>query len=161
MWLTLEDKDLVLEDWKVTKDRIKHFDDVVVRLRLGGVPIASAIIGAGLASFQYTSQIVFSISKFTINATSIVILLGAFYLLPIFALDMFHFHLLVISVNHGRQIENQEKYRGRLQITTKLTSPTLTRMHTIIAVIIYLGVFITALALAYAVNFLPKSNLKL
>lgn len=155
--LALEDEELILEDWRVTKDRIKHFDDVVIRLRLGGVPIASAIIGAGLASFQYTSLIMFSIGKYTINATSIVILLGAFYLLPIFTLDMFHLHLLLISVEHARQIENQEEYRGKLQITTKLTSPFLTKIHTLIAVIIYLGVFTTALALAYAVNYLPNN----
>lgn len=153
----MKDEDLILEDWKVTKDRIKHFDEVVIRLRLGGIPIASAIIGAGLASFQYTSQIVFNIGRFTINATSIVILLGAFYLLPIFALDMFHFHLLLISVKHARQIEQQKKYKGKLQITTKLTSPILTKMHTAIAILIYVGVFATALALAYAVNFLPNN----
>lgn len=100
-----KDTDLVFEDWKMTKDRIKHFDDVAIRLRIGGIPIASAIIGAGLASFQYTSTIVFSIGNFSINATSIVILLGAFYLLPILALDIFHFHLLLISVEHAKQIE--------------------------------------------------------
>lgn len=141
----------------MTKDRIKHFDDVVIRLRLGGIPIASAIIGAGLASFQYTSKIVFTICDLTINATSIVMLLGAFYLLPIFALDVFHFQLLKISVEHARQIERLEKYKDKLQITTKLTSPTLTKVHTLIAIIIYLSVFITALALAYAVNYLPNT----
>ena len=153
----MKDDDLVLEDWKMTKDRIKHFDDVVIRLRLGGIPIASAIIGAGLASFQYTSKIVFTICDLTINATSIVMLLGAFYLLPIFALDVFHFQLLKISVEHARQIERLEKYKDKLQITTKLTSPTLTKVHTLIAIIIYLSVFITALALAYAVNYLPNT----
>lgn len=156
MWLALKDRDLIFEDWKMTKDRIAHFDDVVIRLRLEGIPIASAIIGAGLASFQYTSNIVFNIDKISINATSIVILLGAIYLLPIFALDMFYYRLLMISVEHARQIE-QEEYPGKLQITTKLTSPSLTTAHRVIAIIIYVGIFITALTLAFAVNNLPNT----
>lgn len=152
----MKDEDLLLEDWKMTKDRIKHFDDIVIRLRLGGIPIVSAIIGAGLASFQYTSKLLLHINDFAINATSIIILFGALYLLPIFALDLLHYRLLLISVNHARQIEQQEKFKGRLQITTKLTSPTLTNIHTMIAIVIYIIVFVTALALAYAVNFLPS-----
>ena len=152
----MENDDLILEDWKMTKDGIAHFDDVVIRLRLGGIPIASAIIGAGLASFQYTSEIVFSIAGFTINATAIVILLGAFCLLPIFALDMFYYNLLLISVNHARQIEKQEKFKGKLQITTELTSPPLTWTHTAIAIIVYIAVLVTALAIAYAVNISPS-----
>lgn len=153
----MKDEDLVFEDWKMTKDRIKHFDDVCVRIRIGGVPIASAIIGAGLSSFEYTSRISFTIGTYNINATSIVILFGTFYLLPIFALDMFHFYLLLVSVKHAREIEQREKFKNKLQITTKLTSPALTRIHTGIAVVIYVGIFLTGLALAYAVNFLPKT----
>jgi len=149
--------DLVFEDWKMTKDRIKHFDDIVIRLRLEGIPIASAVIGAALISFQYTSKIVFSICSLKINATSIVILLGAVYLLPILALDMFYYKLLMISVEHARQIEKREKYKGKLQITTKLTTGILTTAHRVIAIIIYIGVFVTALVLAYAVNYLPNT----
>lgn len=148
--------DLVFEDWKKAHDKIEHCSDIVIRLRLEGISIASAIIGAGLATFQYTSEIVFNIDKITINGTSIVILLGAVYLLPIFALDMFYYKLLLISVKHARQIE-QEKYKGDLQITTKLTSKALTTAHAVIAIIIYVGIFITALALAYAVNYLPNT----
>jgi hypothetical protein len=152
--IDMRDDDLVLEDWKMTKDRIKHFDDIVIRLRLGGVPIASAIIGAGLASFQYTSTVVFRTNSYAINATSIVILLGALYILPICVLDLFHYHLLLIAVNHARSIEQQERFKGKLQITTKLTSPTLTKLHRLFALIIYIAVFVTALILAYAVNFM-------
>jgi hypothetical protein len=152
----MNDDDLILEDWKMTKDRIKHFDDIVIRLRLGGVPIASAIIGAGLASFQYTSTLLFHIWSYTINATSIVILLGALYILPICILDVFHYHLLVIAVDHARQIEQQDKFRGKLQITTKLTSPILTKIHLSVAIIIYTFVFSIALILSYTVNALPK-----
>lgn len=144
--------DLVLEDWKMTKDRIKHFDNVVIRLRLGGIPIANAIIGAGLASFQYTSGIALQLPNATINATSIIILLGAFYLIPVFALDVFHYRLLRISVDHAKQIELRKEYKGKLQITTKLTSPKLTLFHTGATILIYGVVFVMALWLAYAVN---------
>jgi hypothetical protein len=150
--IEMKDEDLILEDWKMTKDRIKHFDDIVIRLRLEGVPITSAIIGAGLASFQYTSKVVFRINNYAINATSIVILLGALYILPVCVLDLFHYHLLVIAVNHARSIEQQEKFQGRLQITTKLTSPTLTMIHRLVAMVIYITLFIAALILAYMVN---------
>jgi hypothetical protein len=148
----MKDEDLILEDWKMTKDRIKHFDDIVIRLRLEGVPITSAIIGAGLASFQYTSKVVFRINNYALNATSIVLLLGAFYIFPICILDLFHYRLLVIAVDHARSIEQEEKFKGRLQITTKLTSPTLTRIHLIVAMFIYVALFIGAIILAYMVN---------
>jgi len=150
----MRDEDLILEDWKMTKDRIKHFDDVVIRLRLGGVPIASAIISAGLASFQYTSRVLFNFFGYSISGTSIIILLGAAYILPICVLDVFHFKLLTIAVGHARNIEQQDRFKGRLQVTTKLTSPILTKIHLIVALTIYIAIFVTAIGLAYAVNFL-------
>lgn len=150
----MKDEDLILEDWKMTKDRIKHFDDIVIRLRLEGVPITMAIIGAGLASFQYTSKVIFQISNYSLNATSIVILLGALYILPVCILDLFHYHLLVIAVDHAKSIEQQERFRGKLQITTKLTSPTLTIIHVVVAMVIYVTLFVAALILAYMVNFI-------
>ena len=148
--------DYFFEDWKMTNDKIEHFSDIVIRLRLEGISIAGVIIGAGLASFQYTSEIVFNIDKITINATSIVILLGAFYLLPILFLDMYYYKLLVDSVEHAKTIE-EEKYKGKLQIISKLETPGRTTLHRVIALIIYVGVLITALVLACAVNYLPNT----
>jgi hypothetical protein len=48
----LEEKemDLVLKDWEMTKDRIKHFDDATIRLRLQGIPIGTAIQAIGLSA---------------------------------------------------------------------------------------------------------------
>ena len=148
----MKDEDLVLEDWKMTKDRIKHFDDIVIRLRLEGVPISMAIIGAGLGSFQYTSKVIFNVGHYSISATSIVLLLAALYILPLCILDAFHYHLLVIAVDHARSIEQQERFQGKLQITTKLTSPTLTIIHLVVAMVIYVGLFIASIILAYMVN---------
>ena len=149
--------DWVFEDWKMTNVKIEHFSDIVIRLRLEGISIASVIIGAGLASFQYTSKIVFNIDKITINATSIVILLGAVYLLPILALDMYYYKLLVISVKHAKKIEKGEKYKGELQIVSELETPGRTTTHRVIALIIYGGVLIAALVLACAVNYLSNT----
>ena len=152
--MEMENDSLILEDWKMTNDRIKHFDGIIIRLRLGGIPIASAIIGAGLASFKYTSTIMFSIASFTINATSIVILLGAFCLIPICALDMFYYWLLQISVDHAREIE-EKIFKAEL-ITTKLTKRPYTIVHTAIAIFTYIAVILTAFGIAYAVNISPS-----
>jgi len=146
--------DLVLEDWKMTKDRIKHFDDVVIRLRLQGIPIGTAIQAIGIASFQYTQNVRF----WNINATSFIILLGSLYLIPIFLLDILHYRLLLISVSHAKQIEAMPTYKDKLQITTKLTSPKLTRLHTICTILVYGFVIAFGFILAYYISMMPTAN---
>jgi len=146
--------DLILKDWEMTKDRIKHFDDVVIRMRLQGIPIATAILAVGLASFPYTHPIKVSILHWVITATSVIIALGSIYLIPIFVLDALHYNLLLRSIEHAKQIEQLPKYKGKLQITTILTSPILTRLHTICAVAVYLGVIAFGFVLAYVINLL-------
>ena len=154
----MSDEELLLEDWKMTKDRIKHFDDLIFRLRLEGIPIASAIIGIGLASSQVTSQIVFTIGSFTLSATSIVILLGALYLIPIFALDWIYYNLLLLAVTHAIDLEKNDKFRNNLQITRTLTHTELTKIHTRVAKTIYILVIMTSVVLAIAINYLPQSS---
>ncbi len=146
--------DLTLKDWEMTKDRIKHFDDVVIRLRLQGIPIATAIMAVGLASFPYTHPIRVSIFHWVITATSLIIALGSVYLIPIFALDALHYKLLLLSVKHAKEIEQSPKYKGKLQVTTILTSPILTRVHTVCALAVYLGVIVFGFVLAYVINLL-------
>src|SRR6266567_1441091 len=48
--LSKTDSELYLKDWEMTKDRIKHFDDVVIRIRTQGVPLATAILAAGFVA---------------------------------------------------------------------------------------------------------------
>ena len=144
-------KDLVLEDWKMTKDRIKHFDDVVIRLRLQGIPIGTAIQAVGLASVQYTQNIKIG----GISAASLIVALGSVYLLPIFFLDLLHYNLLLISVKHGKYIEELPAYKGKLNITKKLTSHKLTLLHTVSAIFVYSGVIALGFVLAYFINTLP------
>jgi hypothetical protein len=154
----LEEKedDLILKDWEMTKDRIKHFDDVIIRLRLQGIPIGTAIQAIGLASFQYTQNIkILNI----LSAASLIVALGSIYLIPIFALDILHYTLLLISVEHARQIEAMPKYKGKLQITTKLTKPWLTKLHWFCAIAVYIGIIIAGFILAYFINGIPiKQN---
>lgn len=146
-----KEEDLVLKDWEMTKDRIKHFDNAVIRLRLQGIPIGTAIQAIGLTSFQYTH----TLRIWDISAASLIIALGSIYLIPIFALDILHYELMLISVEHGREIEAMPKYRGRLQITTRLTKPWLTRLHWFCAIAVYLGVIILGFILAYFINGIP------
>ena len=141
-------EDLILKDWETTKDRIKHFDDTVIRLRLQGIPIGTAIQAVGLASFQYTQDI----TLWGLSATSLIIALGSIYLIPIFLLDMLHYKLLLISVGHAKEIEAMPKYKGKLQITTKLTSHKLTLLHWACAIAVYLGVIALGFIVAYLVN---------
>ena len=148
----MNDEDLILKDWEMTKDRIKHFDDVVIRIRLNGIPIGTAIQAAGLASLKYTHTFKFG---GIISPTSLIIAIGSIYLVPIFLLDMLHYDLLMKSVKHGMNIEDQPKYKGKLQITTKLTSDTLTKLHYYCAILVYAGSILGGLLVAFIINTLP------
>lgn len=152
---SMKELDFYLEDWKMAKDRIRHFDDQIVKLRLEGIPIASAIIGVALLSFQYTSDIVVGFGNFTINATSIAILMGAAYLLPIFVLDLFYYNLLGRAVKYAKKLED-EKFEKKIQITSQLTSKRLSTIHKWTARVIYFSVIITSIILAIAVNSIPS-----
>jgi uncharacterized membrane-anchored protein YitT (DUF2179 family) len=147
----MSDPDLILKDWEMTKDRIKHFDDVVTRLRLQGIPIGTAIQAIGFASFQYVK----TVNIGGISATSLIVAMGSIYLIPIFFLDLFHYNLMLISVRHAKEIEALPKYKDKLQITTKLTSRKLTILHTVCAIIVYCGVIAMGFVLAYFINTLP------
>lgn len=144
--------DLIFEDWKMTKDRIKHFDDTVIRLRLQGIPIATAIMTLALTSIKFTQPIEINLFCFKFCATSLIMLIGAFYIIPIFLLDMVHYKLLILSVEHAISIEKQQKYKDKLKITQVLTSPLLTRLHTWSVNILYVLLFLSGLMLAYYVN---------
>ena len=72
----MNDEDLILKDWEMTKDRIKHFDDVIIRLRIQGIPIAAAIQAAGFASIDYTKNIFF----LGCSLTSLILIFGSLYL---------------------------------------------------------------------------------
>jgi len=146
-------EDLILKDWEMTKDRIKHFDDVVMRIRIGGIPIATAIQAAGFIAYPHIHDLIIILQlgqhQFQLPALSLIFLASALYLFPIALLDGLHYKLLLIAVNHAKEIESLDNYKGKLQITTKLTSPWLTRIHTFAAYSVY--VFIAGLGLFLAI----------
>lgn len=136
MWLTtMKDEEFFIKDWEMTKDRIKHFDDVVIRLRIQGLPIATAIQAAGWISFPYTKNII--VPFFNCTTAALILLFGSLYLIPIMILDMFHLHLMLKAVGYAKFIEN-DKFGGKIQITNKLTSRGLTLLHSVVAASVYL-----------------------
>jgi len=130
---TSTDEYFLLEDWKMTKDRIKHFDDVVIRIRVQAIPISSVFFIAGWGLFREG-----------FGWASWLFILAAIYILPIAVLDYFHYNLLVKAVRHAIDLE-QNKFHNKLQITQKLTSRWLTFLHSFAALGIYSAIFIAAL----------------
>lgn len=115
MIIEMEDVELYLRDWEVTKERIKHFDDVIIRLRLQGIPIALALMSLG--AIIYPSIKAVPIPIFHSSAGSLLFFAAGVYLIPIFALDIVHYILLLESVQHAIDIENRDEFRGKIQIT--------------------------------------------
>ena len=147
--------DFVFEDWKMAKDRIKHFDDVVVRIRLQGLGIAATIMSIGAASLQFTGAVRFPLGPFTLAGSALIVLLGALYLIPVAALDWLHYQLLIRSVGRALEIERLPDYRGKLCITTELTSFKLTRLHNVVLVAVYSGLAVFGVILFLVLNAVP------
>ena len=127
------DGELYLKDWEITKDRIKHFDEIVMRIRVQDIPISSAffIAGWGLHNEGY-------------QWAPWLFLLASVYILPIAAFDYFHYILLVKAVRHAIWLE-QNKFDNKIQITQKLTSRWLSILHVGAAAGIYIVIFIASL----------------
>jgi hypothetical protein len=144
-----DDLALYVKDWEMTKDRIKHFDDIVVRIRLSGIPIATGIIAVGIALLQKPDVTQFKINflGYQVPAASLIFLAAVLFLIPIALLDWLHYNLLIRSVNHGIELEEKDELRERLSITRVLTSPNLTRAHSIAAATIYLSIAIIAVTI--------------
>ena len=142
----MDNNDLYLKDWETAKKNIVHFDDIVIRMRLEGIPIAITVLTIGFAEFQYTRGIkVFG----SYPAAGFIPLFGAIYLFGIFLLDFLHFKLMLNAVNLAKEIESMPQFKGKLKITTRLTSPFYTIWHEIVVSIIYLAVIILELSFAW------------
>lgn len=150
-----DDKELLLKDWEVTKDRIKHFDDVIVRLRLQSIPIALGIMSLGAALYSTVKTIPIPILGG--SAGSLLFLAAGLYLIPILALDLVHYKLLLNSVAHAISIENLEPFQGKLEITNKITNNLLTSIHTLIAVALYGAIILLSLSIGYVLRTIPPS----
>src|SRR5437667_11909579 len=104
--------DYPFEDWKMAKDRIKHFDDVVVRIRLQGIGIAATIMSIGVASVRFTGVVRIMIGGLSVTGVAAIAFLGSLYLIPVAALDWFHYKLLILYVERALEVENDAKYKG-------------------------------------------------
>ena len=138
----MEDDEILVEDWKMTKETIRHFGDVVMRIRLEGLPIATTIQAAAFATISTISNPKITIFNTEVTIFSMIMFASLLYLVPIFLLDIFYFHMLRKAVNHAREIEKMERFKDKLMLTTRLTSPKLTKAHRIIGHAIYLIVIV-------------------
>lgn len=131
---------LLLEDWKMTKDRIAHFNENLIRLRIQGIPIATAIqIGAFLISKDFSNKpICLPVIDISLSFINLIFFASAIYLIPIFLLDMFYFRMLLLSVKHAINIEKMKDFYGKLSITRSLTSKPLTTLHMAASIIMYI-----------------------
>ncbi len=140
---------LYFQDWLMTKDRIKHFDAMVISIRTQGVPVATAILAAALIASSSFKSTVINLASIKVSSLSLVFGASALLITAIGLLDLLHYNLLLLSVKHALYLENRPEFKGRLEITHKLTSPLLTFAHSAAAAIIYVSVAGAALYLAY------------
>lgn len=137
----------------MSKDRIKHFDDVIMRTRITGLPIATGLQAAAFLTSDTIGKIhPPMLSPLEIPIFSLIMIASVLYLIPVFLFDILHFTLLLKAVKHAKSIENQEVFRGKLEITTKLTSHRLTMIHKFAGYGIYLiiigsGIFFAIMGL--------------
>jgi len=135
-----------LEDWKMAKERINQFDQTVVRIRTTGIPIILVIIGVGLTIADRLTGVV--VPVISCNGAALPFLFAACYILPVALLDLVHYHMLLLAVEHAKLIEDSESFRGLLGLTNRLTSKNLNVIHFLAAILIYILLFVLTLALA-------------
>jgi len=146
----ISDEEFKLEDWKMTKDRIKHFDDVLMRTRVEGIPIATALQAAAFVTAKDVGYIQTKIplifGTISLPVFSLIILASLAYLIPVLLLDILHFVLLKKAVEHAYDLE--EELGNKIKITHKLTSFWLTLLHTVGAYLIYAVIFLAGIYFA-------------
>ena len=135
----------------MTKDRIKHFDDVVMKTRVHGIPIATAMQIAAFVTAQNIGGI--TTSFFGLSVFSLIIIASLVYLVPVLLLDIVHFVLLLRAVKHAKNIESISTFKDNLRITHQLSDTKLTILHSVGGYLIYAFVFLGGLFFAfYGVN---------
>lgn len=138
----MDDDEYVFEDWKMTKDRIGHFDDVLFRTRLEGLPISTGLQAAAFAVDGFVGSMHLAIFGHNIPIFSLIMLASVFYLIPIMMLDRLYFTFLVTAVKHAKSIE-EKNFNEKIKITTKLTSLAHTKRHYTVMFLMYFVVMAT------------------
>ncbi len=147
----LSGDDLRLEDWKITKDRIAHFNGNLLRLRVEGIPIATAIQAAAFIVYKDIPKepLNFFIFQFP-SPINLIFLSSALYLVPILLLDLFYFKMLLLSIQHAIDIERIPAFYGKISITRTLTSKRLTIAHRVGAYTMYAAIIAVGVYLAFS-----------
>jgi len=148
--------EVILEDWKMAKDRISVFDNQVIAIRISGIPLVLVIIGVGFVVVNKINQV--TIPVLNCSGAILPFVFAALYTIPLCILDALHYDLLLKAVEHAKSIENSDPFRNLLNITNKLTSPKLTFIHTISLYALYIIIFLLCIILIAAFwNGLPPS----
>ena len=142
-----EDKkyELVLEDWKMSKDRISCFDNAVLTIRISGIPLVLVIIGVGFVIIDKLNEI--TIPFINCNGAILPFVFAALYTIPLCLLDALHYRLLKEAVEHAKSIENSKPFKDLLGITKALTSWKMTLVHTISLYALYSVIFFLCILL--------------
>jgi hypothetical protein len=144
-----EDKDLtreerlLLEDWKMAKSRIEFFDDMVMRTRVQGLPVTTAIQAAGLIANNVNNTVV------NTQFSALIVEGALIYLTAILCLDILHFILLMKARKRAEEIELQDSFKNILKITQVLSSRSLTLLHAIGGYGMYFGLYVVGFYLLY------------
>lgn len=126
----IDDKALYLEDYRMTQDRIKHFENILTRIRVGAFPVTAVFIGLafGFLTFTDAKDISINIHGYNISIASLIFLISGIYFLSMALLDKFYYKLLQRVIEHAKYLE-QNIFDNKLQITTKLTSNDSKNLH--------------------------------
>jgi hypothetical protein len=135
------DELLLLEDWKMAKSKIEFFDDTIMRTRVQGLPIFSAIQAFGFL----TSNNIFQIGNTAYPLGVYVMIGGLVYLTAILCLDILHYLLLVKARNRAIAIESTPAFKGKLMVTHVLSSRGLTILHSLGGYAIYFAFYLVTI----------------
>jgi hypothetical protein len=103
---TIEERKLLLEEWKTVIQTQMHFNDMIMKMRTTGVTIVLAFFGAASISLQYP-QIYLSLYGLDFHASILIIISGLVLLTGVFCLDYFYyFKMLIGAVERGYEIDD-------------------------------------------------------
>jgi len=108
----IEDRKLILEEWKVVIQTQMHFNEMIMTMRTTGITIVLAFFGAASITLQYNT-LYLSLFGYSFHASVLIIISGLILLAAVFVLDYFYYYkMLRGAVNRGYEIDNA--YEGRL-----------------------------------------------
>jgi hypothetical protein len=140
---------IILEDWKMAKDRIDSFDKSVLQIRIQGIPIVLVFIAIGFAVINITKQ--FQIPFINCNGAALPFIFAALFIPPLAVLDYVHYKMLLKAVSYAKKIEESGSFKGLLGITNAISDRKMGNIHTICAISMYILIFILCILIIAAV----------